>query len=129
MAGQKKQVRAAFRAAVFARDRYRCVLCGRPGKDRQGGDGHAPYHPGVPAADLVPLDAHHITDRHALPGGGYVTENGATLCDAGCHARAEAYHQTGAALPGAAPADLYRLIGSSYEEAYRASERLGSCRA
>jgi hypothetical protein len=120
MAG-KRQVRAAFRSAIFGRDRYRCAMCGSPGKDRQGGDGHAAYHAGVPDAALVPLDAHHITDRHDMPGGGYVAANGITLCDAGCHARAEAYHQTGTAHPGYAPADLYAAIGSSYEAARRDS--------
>src|SRR5262245_57597104 len=119
---EKRRVRAAFRAAVFQRDRYRCAACGRPGKDRQGGDGHVLFHVGVPDDALVPLDAHHITDRRAMPNGGYVKENGITLCDGGCHARAEVYHQTGTPHPGFAPAELYAKIGSSYDAAYRASQ-------
>lgn len=59
-----------------------------------------------------------------MPNGGYVTANGVSLCP-GCHEKAEAFHSTGTALPGWAPADLYALIGSSYEQAVRDSERLG----
>jgi 5-methylcytosine-specific restriction endonuclease McrA len=117
----KKQVRAAFRAAVFCRDRYCCVVCGKPGQDRQGGDGHKVYHKSVPAEKLVLLDAHHITDRNEMPNGGYVKENGISLCDDGCHLLAEVYHKTGTAHPGFSPEDLYARIGTSFEEAYRAS--------
>lgn len=117
----KKQVRAAFRSTVFRRDRYCCVMCGKPGRDRQGGDDHTSYH-----ADRAPvaLDSHHITDRHAMPNGGYVAENGITLCDDGCHRLAEVFHQTGVPHPGFAPADLYARVGSSYEAARGASLKL-----
>jgi hypothetical protein len=121
---RKKQVRATFRAAVFERDRYRCVMCGKLGRDRQGGDGHAAYHETSPDGVLVPLDAHHITDRHEMPHGGYVRENGITLCDDGCHGLAEAFHATGTPHPGYAPADLYARIGSTHADAVRASARL-----
>jgi hypothetical protein len=66
----KRQIRVAFRIAVFKRDRYRCAMCGRPGKDRQGGDAHETFH--VSRADLAELDAHHVTDRNEMPNGGYV---------------------------------------------------------
>ena len=120
----KKRVRAAFRVAVFRRDRYRCAVCGKPGRDRQGGDGHRPFHAD---GDPAPLDAHHITDRRAMPDGGYVPENGIALCDDGCHILAEDFHRTGTAPPGFSPAELYARIGSSYEEAHAASsERRGA---
>ncbi len=96
----KKQVRMVFRKAVFQRDRYRCAMCGKPGKDRQGSDGHRNFHRDVPDASLLLLDAHHITDRNEMPNGGYVEENGISLCDYGCHLLAEVYHQTGIAHPG-----------------------------
>jgi hypothetical protein len=121
---KKKQVRGAFRAAVLGRDHYRCVACGKPGRDRQGGDGHTPFHPDVSADRLVPLDAHHITDRSQMPNGGYVPENGVTLCDDGCHRLAEVFHQTGTPHPGFSPADLYARIGSSPEAAREASAEL-----
>ena len=73
----KKRVRAAFRSAVLERARYRCDMCGKPGKDRQGGDSHSKFHADDPS--LVPLDAHHITDRNEMPNGGYVKENGISL--------------------------------------------------
>ena len=120
----KKQIRAAFRTAVFKRDRYRCAVCGKPGKDRQGGDGHKAFHTGISDERLALLDAHHITDRNDMPNGGYVEENGISLCCDGCHILAEVYHQTGTAHPGFSPADLYAKISSSYEDAHRASLKL-----
>ncbi len=120
MAG-KKHIRAAFRAAVLGRERYQCAMCGKPGKDRQGGDGHKGYHPNAPDELLVALDAHHITERSDMPNGGYVKQNGIALCDDGCHRLAEVYHQTGTSHPGFSPADLYQKIGSTFNEAHRAS--------
>ena len=69
------------------------------------------------------MDAHHITDRNLLPNGGYVAENGISLCPP-CHVLAEVFHSTGTAAPGYSPEELYRLIGSDMEKARRASERL-----
>ena len=69
------------------------------------------------------LDAHHITDRNEMPNGGYVPENGITLCiaddDDSCHFKAEVWHRSGktAFFPGYKPDDLYALIDSSYEKA------------
>jgi hypothetical protein len=100
MSEKKKRVRSAFRSAVFARDGHRCVMCGGPA-----------------------VDPHHITDRSLMPNGGYVVENGVSLC-APCHELAEYFHVLGEAYPGYSPADLYDRIGSSYEEAYQASARL-----
>jgi hypothetical protein len=74
--------RDEFRAVVFARDGYRCVICRRD-------------------AVQVGLDAHHIIERRGFAAedprpGGYVLDNGVTLCDAehpdgrpGCHMQAE----------------------------------------
>lgn len=105
MSQEKKKVREAFRSAVFTRDGHKCRMCGR--KD-------------------VPLDAHHITDRNLMPNGGYVKENGISLCNqpGGCHEKAEVYHSTGNALDGFHPDDLYRKIGSNREKALVASKRL-----
>lgn len=93
MSGRKRQIRAAFRAAVLTRDGMRCRLCG----------------------DASALDPHHITDRHEFANGGYVASNGITLCSK-CHRAAEMAH-TGEPLPGFSPGELYRLIGSSREQA------------
>jgi hypothetical protein len=75
-----------------------------------------------------PLGPHHILDCHDLPNGGYVTENGITLCAGddpdSCHARAERWHATGSAHPGYSPQDLFDRIGSSLEATLQASERL-----
>ena len=101
MSRHKQAVRAAFREAVFARDRGQCVTCGKPA-----------------------VDAHHITDRNLLPHGGYVVENGIALC-AACHELAERFHAVGSAAPGFAPADLYAKIGSSHAAARAAAERPG----
>lgn len=110
MSANKKQIRAAFRAAVFARARYRC-------------EGPGCGFTSTPERAEAELDAHHITDRNEMPSGGYVAENGIALCPP-CHEKAEHYHATGTALPAFHPDDLYRIIGSSRERAERASRRL-----
>lgn len=108
MSQRKKQVRQKFRAAVFARDGFACRACG---------------FASTPERADEELDAHHITDRNEMPNGGYVAENGISLC-AECHAKAEAFHCGDPVPPGFAPAELYALIGSSEEEARAASELL-----
>jgi len=93
----KKNVRQKFRDLVFTRDKHVCRVCKAVGGE---------------------LDAHHITDRNLMPGGGYVPGNGISLCK-DCHLKAEHFHSTGTSLPGFSPEDLYQLIGSSYAEALR----------
>lgn len=112
----KKDVRAAFRNAVFARDKFTCVVCGKKWT----------------AADADPslgrINAHHITDRHLMPNGGYVPENGVTVCDGGkdsCHMKCEQYHiNQGIGWEGLYPADLYEKIHSSHARAVAASNKL-----
>lgn len=95
---KKQFVRERFRTDVLNRDKHKCKVCGR---------------------DDVKLDAHHITDRNEMPNGGYVKENGITLCDVeeGCHWKAEIYHTSKGEdwLTGFHPEDLYKLIGSNKE--------------
>jgi 5-methylcytosine-specific restriction endonuclease McrA len=104
MSANKKLVRQKFRDACYKRDGHRCRIC------RVGG---------------VELDAHHITDRNEMPNGGYVKENGISLCPP-CHEKAEVYHSSGKTRhePGYHPDDLYRAIGSSLEQAIESSKRL-----
>ena len=117
MSSKKKQVRKAFRDAVFKRDRFTCQVC-RKQWSAQDAD---------PA--LKRINAHHITDRSLMPNGGYVKENGITVCDGedSCHMRCEKYHISEGEVwdEGLAPWDLYEKIGSSHEKAVEASERLG----
>ena len=49
--------RDEFRERVFARDDYKCVICGAEAKD-----------------------AHHILERSLWTDGGYYLDNGASLC-------------------------------------------------
>lgn len=119
-----KKWRVAFRKAVLERDGYKCKVCGVPGTDET-------------------LDPHHITPREKMPNGGYCAENGITLCkgEEGCHKKAEGYLIWEGALdaqygdPGFvryameplrdfSPEALYKLIGSSYEKAVEAAEKL-----
>ena len=98
----KHVIRERFRCSVFERDKHTCRTCG---------------------STNVRLDAHHITDRHEMPNGGYVKENGISLCDM-CHVKAEQFHM-GLDVPlGFHPDDLYRLIDSSKGHAIKASKRL-----
>ncbi len=104
MSNKKKSVRKDFRDTVFKRDGGKCKTCG--------------YKPsGVIEEEL---DAHHITDRHEMPHGGYVPKNGISLCKVkkNCHLKAEQREV------GFEPEALYEMISSSYEEAWKQSEDL-----
>jgi hypothetical protein len=115
MSQKKQQVRAAFRDATFKQSNYRCICCGLVApKDK--------------AEDI--LDAHHITNRNEFPNGGYVKENGASLCkndkpnERSCHFKAEEWLANGAGEDGYDPATLYSKIGSNQEKAFAADARL-----
>ena len=97
---QKKKIREKFRNAVFERDGHKCIICN----------------------NTENLDAHHITDRNEMPNGGYVVENGASLCPK-CHEIAEFWHTSDGEYftVGYTPYDLYEKIGSSYQIAFRKS--------
>lgn len=79
--------------------------------------------------DAIHINAHHITSREDMPNGGYVKENGITLCDRGtlgCHYRAEMFLKglTNDDVKVWSPEALYKKINSSYEIAFkRASEK------
>ena len=111
---EKKKIRENFRNACFERDGFRCKICGLDGSEEP----------------TVLLDAHHITSRDEMPNGGYVKENGITLCslpgdrDQSCHEKVEEVLQNVQVHREYAPAVLYKLIGSSYEQAIASSERL-----
>jgi hypothetical protein len=104
----KKEIRNRFRNEVFTRDQNTCKVCGKRHSDRSD------------------LDAHHITNRKEMPNGGYVKENGITVCKNVCHMQVERFHITGGEewINGLHPDDLYNKIGSSYEIAYKESEKL-----
>lgn len=115
----KKDIREAFRNACYERDGHRCAMCGFKPDSAKWGDYYAC------ASSSAPLDAHHVTDRNYMPGGGYVKENGISLCGQ-CHLRAEVYHSTGVPYPGYSPLDLYARIGSNYGAAVSASLMLSA---
>lgn len=109
MSEAKKKIRKNFRDVCFARDHYCCVMCGfRSTKDKAEKE----------------LDCHHIVNPKKIVHGGFVKENGITLCPE-CHLKAEIYHSTGTAYPGYSPEDLFRKISSSEEKAIKASIVLG----
>lgn len=125
---RKQETRRRFREVVFERDGYRCVGCGFQSS---------------PEEVEHDLDAHHITPREEFDNGGYVKENGVSLCDptkrggplaTGCHYKAEAILQT-MSIRGEydepdrhphefwyefTPKALYEKIGSSIERAVEA---------
>lgn len=108
MSAEKKLIRKNFRDACYKRDGFRCAMCGmKSSKDKAEEE----------------LDAHHITNPKEIINGGYVYQNGISLCPI-CHQKAEVFHSTGMAHPGYAPDDLYKVIKSSYEKAVEASNKL-----
>lgn len=90
-----KRWRKIFNEECLKRDHNRCVFCDR----------------------TEDLDVYHITDRHEMANGGYVINNGITVCPEH-HLLCEDFHITGICLLGYSPEELYKLIGSSYTEAY-----------
>lgn len=110
MGADKKKIRQKFRDDVFKRDRCKCKTCGATHLEN--------------TEEF--LDAHHITDRTLMPNGGYVKENGISLCKDKCHMKAEKFHITEGQEweEGFHPDDLYKMINSSKEIAVRASEKL-----
>lgn len=96
----KQQIRESFKNAVFTRDGGKCVFC-----------------------DAQAVDAHHIINRNEMPNGGYVKENGISLC-AKHHIMAEKYHETNGTewIEGFHPNDLYKKIRSSKELAIRIAQ-------
>ena len=103
MSSKKRQIREDFRVAVFKRDGHKCRFCNI----------------------TTDLDAHHITDRNEMPNGGYVKENGITLCPLH-HEMAEVWHSSGGKMIqiGFTPDDLYKKIYSTHAKAVDASEKL-----
>ena len=101
MKNKKKQTRQNFKSKVFNRDENKCRKCGAEG---------------------VELDAHHITDRNEMPNGGYVLENGISLCEE-CHNNAEVWHSSDKFdfIIGYHPDDLYKIINSNHRNAFDAS--------
>ena len=98
---QKKEIRKRFRDACFMRDKYCCAKCG--------------FKSSKECAEIE-LDAHHITSRKEMPNGGYVPENGISLC-AECHIKAEASRL------GYSAKELYDIINSNYVKAIKASQK------
>lgn len=91
----KKEIRRKFREAVFKRDQYICQVCGTKRAENE-------------------LDAHHITNRDEMPNGGYIPENGITVCKDICHLKVEQFHisEGQSWIEGLHPNDLYLKIGS-----------------
>lgn len=105
MSKKKQEIRENFRNSTFKRDNYICVMC--------------EYR----AGNISELDAHHIYDRTLMPNGGYVKENGITLCKE-CHIKAESTHNDMEIPDGFTREELYERIGSTREVAVKASEKL-----
>lgn len=103
----KKTIRQRFRDAVFKRDKFTCRVCGKKRKEDE-------------------LDSHHISDRSGMKNGGYVASNGITVCKEVCHMKVEQFHISGGVKweEGLHPDDLYRMIGSSREQADADSAKL-----
>lgn len=103
MNNSKKKVRANFRNSVFKRDNYTCQGCGKK------------YSIEIAEENL---DAHHVQSRKIFQFGGYVEENGVSLCKNGkfsCHQKAEQWLNEGHGELGYSPEELYGKIGSSFE--------------
>lgn len=108
---KKQKIRETFRNDVFKRDKYSCKVCDKK------------YSPKT-AVEF--LDVHHITDRNEIVNGGFVKENGISVCKKDCHFKVEMFHiyEGEKWEEGLHPDDLYKMIGSSKELAIEKSEKL-----
>jgi 5-methylcytosine-specific restriction endonuclease McrA len=104
----KKLIRKRFRYSCFSRDNYCCVMCGFKSSKEKSED---------------ELDAHHIISRKEMPNGGYVKENGISLCGE-CHIKAEKFYSDGVAELGFSIDDLFNKIKSNKELAIKFSLKL-----
>ncbi len=104
----KKDIRLNFRKSVFSRDNWTCQVCGKRHTSEDT------------------LNAHHITDRSKMPNGGYIKENGITVCEDGCHMKCEKFHISDGVEweEGLHPDDLYKKIKSSKEESIKKSNQI-----
>ena len=107
----KKDIRINFRKVCLDRDKDTCKMCGLKASNREEA--------------LNIFDVHHICDRSLMIAGGYVLQNGITLCHS-CHIKAEQFHSTGKSFTGYSPEELYIKINSSLDKAIDASEKLKS---
>ena len=73
--------------------------------------------------DTDDLDVHHIIDRHEMPNGGYVMSNGVTVCNVH-HNLCEDWHRGGGGIVAFSPIEVFKAIGSSYEQALEDSKNL-----
>lgn len=97
---KKQKIRETFRTESLKRDKNSCIIC---------------------KAKNVELDVHHITNRNDIPNGGYVKENGASLCE-DCHIQAEDYLNGNLKVDKKYhPDNLYLLINSNKELAFKMS--------
>lgn len=105
----KKEIRQKFRDETYLRDKYKCRGCGLQA---------------TPGNALQYLDAHHITPREEMPNGGYVKENGISLCNMKCHMKAEMFLKGESQDSQFSPKSLYKCIGSSRELAEKKAAQL-----
>lgn len=120
----KKLIRKRFRDSVFKRDKYTCQICG------------AVYSEEESDPSLGMLNAHHITDRNEIVGGGYFRENGISVCDEkgrypgkiSCHMLVEHWHISNGnedlVEEQYRPDSLYMKIDSSLDLAKKKSKQL-----
>lgn len=100
---KKQKIREKFRTDCLKRDKNSCIICN---------------------AKNVELDVHHITNRNEMPNGGYVKENGASLCEK-CHIQAEDFLNGNLSIDKKySPENLYLLIKSNKELAIKMSNLL-----
>lgn len=99
------------------RDNFSCKICGKQDLDLK-------QNPEKYNFDSKILDCHHITDRNKIVNGGFVKENGISLCKDVCHLKAEEFLQGSQLHEGFSPEILYSKIGSDKKSAVTASQRL-----
>mgnify|MGYP003510671371 CR=1 FL=1 len=104
----KKKIREKFRNDCFKRDNYSCVMCSFKSSSEKA---------------LNELDCHHIVSRTEMPNGGYVKENGISLCES-CHIKAERCYYNENEFIEYCSDNLYKKINSSKEKAILSSELL-----
>lgn len=129
-------LRRSYDQGCRGRDGNKCIICGRRVKlsvhhiaprKQMPNDGYSLSNGATLCDDpftVDDLDTENQVVYRRLATGNYHERQESQVMLFSCHQKAELYYINGVGIDGYRPDDLFRLIGSSYEQAKADSEKL-----